>query len=107
MFRFVRNGLAALAFGLLTLTPSAATAQFSDATRTAIMEQLQRYERVLNGSDIETVMKLYAEDAVFMPQHSPPAVGPGAVRAAYRRVFDTFKLNIRFEMDEIRPLSLD
>jgi len=50
---------------------------------------------------------LYADDAVFMPQHSPPVVGRDAVRAAYRQVFNTIKLDIRFSIDEIRLLSRD
>ena len=34
-------------------------------------------------------------------------MGRDAVRIAYRHVFDTIKLNIRFEIDEVRPLSSD
>ena len=44
---------------------------------------------------------------VFMPQNSLPVIGRNAVRTAYRQVFDAIKLNIRFEIDEIRPLSTD
>lgn len=33
-------------------------------------------------------MTLYANDAVFMPQHSPPAVGRDAGSAAYRQFSD-------------------
>ena len=69
--------------------------------------QLQRYELTLNAADIDGIMELYAENAVFMPQHSLPVVGRDAVRSAYRHVFDTIKLNIRFEIDEVRPLSSD
>jgi ketosteroid isomerase-like protein len=52
-------------------------------------------------------MTLYTADGVFMPQHSLPAVGREAVRVAYDHVFATIKLNIRFEIDEIQPLSRD
>jgi uncharacterized protein (TIGR02246 family) len=50
-------------------------------------------------------MTLYARDPVFMPQNSLPAVGREAVRRAYGHVFDSIKLNVRFEIDEIRLIS--
>lgn len=73
----------------------------------AIRGQLQRYEQALNASDVANVMALYTADGVFMPQHSLPAVGRDAVRVAYEHVFATVSLNIRFEIDEIQPLSRD
>ncbi len=104
----LRKPLTALALGaLLPLTATAAAPAPADAAKTAIVQQLNRYEQALNSADLDQVMTLYANDAVFMPQNSPPAVGREAVRAAYRRVFDTIHLNIRFEIDEIRTLSSD
>lgn len=82
------------------------TATFAEsAYETAIREQLQRYERALNASDAESVMQLYADDAVFMPQHSMPAIGHKAVRAAYDNVFKAIKLSVHFEIDEVKTLS--
>ena len=75
--------------------------------RQAITHQLDRYEQALNSADIDTTMKLYARDAVFMPQHSQPANGHDAIRKAYRHVFDTIRLNIDFAVDEIVILSKD
>ncbi len=65
---------------LATLVPLSAMASESgpvDRDRAAITRQLDRYEQALNGADVDGVMKLYAGDAVFMPQHSPPASRPG------------------------------
>ena len=108
MCKALRTTLAAIALSAAApLTALAQTRSASDATRTAIVEQLQRYEAALNSSDVERVMSLYADDAVFMPQHSLPVIGRDAVRGAYRHVFDTIKLKIRFEIDEVRPLSSD
>jgi len=87
------------------MTVAAVTPSSDEEATAAILKQLKRYERALNASDIDSVMTLYAEDGVFMPQHSPPAVGHDAVRAAYQRVFDMIKLDIRFQIDEIRALS--
>ncbi|MGH8759212.1 MAG: YybH family protein [Burkholderiales bacterium] len=92
---------------LLPLSALAAKPASNDAITAAISQQLNRYEQALNSADVERVMTLYADDAVFMPQHSQPAVGREAVRSAYRRVFDAIKLDIRFQVDEIRPLSRD
>lgn len=104
----MRTPLAVLAFSaLLPLSALAAKSASNDAVTAAIIQQLNRYEQALNSSDVERVMKLYADDAVFMPQHSLPAVARDTVRTAYRRVFDTIKLDIRFAVDEIRPLSRD
>ena len=97
----------ALSTLLLPIGALAAKPASSEAITAAISQQLNRYEQALNSADVERVMALYADDAVFMPQHSQPAVGREAVRTAYRRVFDTIKLDIRFQIDEIRPLSRD
>lgn len=92
---------------LLPLSAWAAKPASNDAVEAAIHQQLNRYEQALNSSDVDRVMALYADDAVFMPQHSLPAVGRDAVRIAYRHVFDAIKLDIRFAIDEVRPLSRD
>lgn len=107
MLTTFRKYVAVLALASLPLTALAAAAKADEAIAVAIKQQLQSYEQALNKSDIDAVVKLYAEDSVFMPQNSPAAVGRDAVRTAYRHVFDAIKLDIRFEIDEIRPLSND
>lgn len=62
---------------------------------------LHRYETALNANDLDGVLNLYGSDPVFMPQHAPAMVGRDAVRAAYRQVFDTIKLDIKFTTHEI------
>ncbi|KJZ49365.1 MULTISPECIES: YybH family protein [Pseudomonas] len=105
----MRTALIALVLGafLLPMTVQAAKPASENAVKTAVTQQINHYEAALNASDVDSVMTLYGDDAVFMPQHSPPAVGRDAVRAAYRQVFNTIKLDIRFTIDEIRPLSRD
>ena len=93
--------------GLMPLPAAASDAGAADRARAAITRQLDIYERALNGSDVDAVMQLYAEDAVFMPQHSPPAEGRDAVRAAYRHVFEVIRLDVEFTIDEIEMLSND
>jgi uncharacterized protein (TIGR02246 family) len=66
-----------------------------------IKELIGIYETALNANDIEKILALYGSEPVFMPQHAPALVGRDAVRAGYRQVFDTLKLNIAFEIHEI------
>jgi len=84
--------------------PLTATATES-AESQAVRQQLQRYEQALNTTDANAVMKLYAEDAVFMPQNGLPVVGHAAVRAAYESLFTALHPNIKFEIDEIQTVS--
>ena len=71
----------------------------------AVAEVLAHYQDALNQSDTEAVMKLYASDGVFMPQHFPSSVGADAVRAAYRGVFHAIKLKVVFAIAEVVQLA--
>ncbi|MFO0583681.1 MAG: SgcJ/EcaC family oxidoreductase [Anaeromyxobacter sp.] len=66
-----------------------------------VTELIKAYETALNANDLETILSLYGSDPVFMPQHAPALVGRDAVRAGYRQVFSTIKLDIRFDVHEI------
>ncbi|OLF52960.1 YybH family protein [Pseudomonas chlororaphis] len=105
----MRNRLTALLFGalLLPLTSQAEQASTPERVKSAVTQQLNRYEAALNASDLDRVMALYADDAVFMPQNHVPAVGRDAVRETYRQVFKAIKLDVRFSVDEIQMLSSD
>jgi uncharacterized protein (TIGR02246 family) len=67
----------------------------------AIAAVLARYEKALNESDTNAVMKLYAPDGVFMAQNFPSSVGADAVRKAYDTVFNTIKLSVKFNVAEV------
>ncbi|MBV9303944.1 MAG: SgcJ/EcaC family oxidoreductase [Acidobacteriaceae bacterium] len=66
---------------------------------------LADYNDALNASSTEAVMKLYADDGVFMPPYSESAVGATAVRQAYDAVFNKIRLNVKFTIVEIVQLS--
>jgi uncharacterized protein (TIGR02246 family) len=78
-----------------------------NADQKAIAAVLAKYQDALNQSSTDTVMKLYASDGVFMPQNSPSSVGEQAIRKAYDAVFDAIKLNVKFDIAEIRQLAPD
>lgn len=88
----------------IALSAGVATADYH-VDRTKIETVLSTYEKALNASDADTVMALYADDGVFMPQHSAPNVGREAIRAAYDGVFQAIKLDIKFTVDEILQVS--
>jgi uncharacterized protein (TIGR02246 family) len=73
----------------------------------AIAALLAKYQDALNQSDTNAVMKLYAPDGVFMPQHSPSSVGADAIRKAYDAVFNTIKLDVDFRVAEVRQIATD
>ncbi len=76
-----------------------------NADEKAVVRVLEDYEKALNASSTEQVMKLYAPDGVFMPQHFPSSVGAEAVRKAYDGVFAAITLKVKFEIAEVRQLA--
>ena len=76
-----------------------------NANEKAVAEVLSRYQDALNQSDTDAVMKLYASDGVFMPQHSPSSIGLEAVRKAYEAVFQNIKLSVKFNAQEVVEIS--
>jgi uncharacterized protein (TIGR02246 family) len=50
-------------------------------------------------------VKLFTEDAVVLSPNNPPAVGRETVQAVYEGLFKAVKLDIKFEIDEAKPLS--
>jgi len=67
----------------------------------SIRTLLATYEALLNTSDAESIVGLYATDGVFMPQGFPTAAGREAVLQSYRAIFENITLRIEFEVDEI------
>ena len=78
-----------------------------NANEEAVAAVLANYEDALNQSDTEGVMKLYAPDGVFMPQHFPSSVGADAVRNAYDGVFEAITLKVKFVVAEVHQIAPD
>src|ERR1700746_2834409 len=77
------------------------------ATTEAVTALLAKYNEALNASSTDAVMRLYAEDGVFMPPYSESAVGSAAVRKAYDLVFEAITLNVKFTIAEIVEMAPD
>ena len=78
-----------------------------NANEEPVAAVLANYEDALNQSDTEAVMKLYAPDGVFMPQHFPSSVGADAVRKAYDGVFEAITLKVKFVVAEVHQIAPD
>jgi len=76
-----------------------------NADEQAVAAVLAKYQDALNQSDTNAVMKLYASDGVFMPQHFPSSVGADAVRKAYDAVFAAITLSVNFNIAEILQIA--
>jgi uncharacterized protein (TIGR02246 family) len=97
---------AALIAAAMSISSGIALAEQS-VERAQIESVLSTYETALNTSNTDSVMTLYAEDGVFMPQQYPPAVGAEEVRAAYDTVFSTIKLKVAFDIVEVVQMAPD
>jgi uncharacterized protein (TIGR02246 family) len=78
-----------------------------NANEKAVDAVLAKYQDALNDSDTNAVMRLYADDGVFMPPYSESAVGAAAVRQAYDAVFKAIKLSVKFNVAEIVEIAPD
>lgn len=76
-----------------------AQAQGADdpARLVAIMDS---YAAGLRANNVEALVALYASNGVFMRDNMPAVVGRDALRAAYREVFATLKVDLNFTIQE-------
>jgi uncharacterized protein (TIGR02246 family) len=84
---------------------SGAEAQAPPQERSRIEGLLKSYERSLNASDVEGVVRLYTEDGVLLAPGAPSAVGIKAVQEAYTATFQAIDLDITFAIAELKLLS--
>lgn len=84
--------LASVVVGSAHAQPSADPAQL-----VAVME---RYAAALRSNNVEALVALYAADGVFMRDNLPAVAGTEALRASYRQVFATLKVDLSFEIVE-------
>jgi uncharacterized protein (TIGR02246 family) len=75
--------------------------------RAAITGLLKRYEQALNASDVEGVVRLYADDAVLLAPGAPSAVSIDGVRAAYTGIFQAIDIDLTFDIAEVNVVSPD
>ena len=103
----MRNHLPKTIVATVLILGSLCGAYAADSDKAEIEAVLRSYERVLNASDVDGVLKLYTEDGVFMAQHNPSAVGIKQVEAAYTAALQAIDLDIEFDIVEIEVIADD
>jgi uncharacterized protein (TIGR02246 family) len=53
------------------------------------------------AGDAAAVADFYTEDAMLLPQNSPPVVGKAAIRSGYQTVFDQYNVRGSSEIAEL------
>ena len=79
----------------------------ADAERSEITTTLSVYAAALNAADTDAVLPLYELDGVFMQPFGPSAIGADAIRKVYQADFSTFRLQVTFEIAELRMMSAE
>jgi uncharacterized protein (TIGR02246 family) len=91
---------ALLAGGTAFALIGSARAQPSGGDPGQIVAIMDRYAAALRSTDVEALVALYTSDGVFIRDDLPAAAGTDALRAAYRQVFATLKLDLAFAIQE-------
>ncbi len=77
------------------------SADIQDKDTKQIAHIIQSYGKAMSDSNIEGLMTLFAEDAIFIPSGHATAIGKKAVKAAYESELSIIDLDITVEIDEI------
>lgn len=65
-----------------------------------IEKVMETYATALKSGDVEGLIGLYAPNGVFIRDDMAAVVGRDALRAAYKRVFATLKVDLNFKIQE-------
>ena len=66
---------------------------------------MDRYAAALAANDVEGLVSLYTPNGVFIRDEMKPVVGREALRAAYKQVFATLKVNLSFTIHEVEVVG--
>jgi ketosteroid isomerase-like protein len=84
------------AAGIAALVPTALRAEPS----LELGAILDKYAAALKAGNVEALVRLYTANGSFMAPNTTAAVGPEALRAAYKRVFTLFAIEAEFNVWE-------
>jgi uncharacterized protein (TIGR02246 family) len=88
-----------------TILAASATTRNNPADEAAIRSVMAEYNAALNGGKTAAVLPLYTDDGIFMPPYNQSAVGKGAVRLAYDKVFDELTFDVEFHIAELVQMA--
>jgi len=84
-----------VAAGVAAVAGSAAADTVGD-----LQKIMEKYATALKAGDAETLVGLYSPKGVFMRDEMKAVVGQDALRAAYKEVFATLKVDLDFTVRE-------
>ena len=84
-----------LAAGVAAIAGSAAADTVSD-----FQKIMDKYAAALKAGDVDTLVGLYSPNGVFMREEMKAVVGQDALRAAYKEVFASLKVDLQFTIRE-------
>ena len=90
---------AVLAGAAIALVGGSARAQTPDDSA-QLLAVMERYAAGLRWGTADALVALYTSDGVFIRDDLPAAAGTEALRAAYRQVFASLKLDLAFAIKE-------
>jgi uncharacterized protein (TIGR02246 family) len=78
----------------------AAAGEVAADTAGDLQKIMEKYAAALKAGDVETLVGLYSPKGVFMRDEMKAVVGQDALRAAYKEVFATLKVDLQFTVRE-------
>lgn len=66
----------------------------------ALGQVMQKYAAALVAKDVEALVALYSDKGAFMREEMKAVIGHDALRAAYKEVFATLKIELEFTVRE-------
>ena len=89
------------AMGIIAVSATAGAQQTEGQARMQVEKVMETYAAALNSGDVEALVALYAPNGVFIRDDMAAVVGSDALRAAYKQVFATLKVDLGFKVREI------
>jgi uncharacterized protein (TIGR02246 family) len=84
-----------VAAGVAALAGGAAAETAGD-----LQKVMDKYAAALGAGDVEALVALYSPKGVFMREEMKAVIGQEALRAAYKEIFATLKVNLQFTARE-------
>ncbi len=66
-------------------------------------DMIRSYEKLFNKGDLNSLIPMYANDAIAMAPNQPMLQGPKAIRALYSAMLDLGCKNMRMEITRMIP----
>ena len=68
---------------------------------TSIRNLIHSFSSAFNAADIVRTVSLFTDDGILMPNNAPLSTGKEQLSASYQLLFESFKINIEYTIDEI------